>query len=83
MTYTVVYERSAEAKLADLYNEAADKQAVSESSNRIDAELRTDADRKGIPFGPFRAYYDDPLAVLYEVDSGNCMVRIVVVKRFT
>jgi hypothetical protein len=83
MIYTVVYEPAAEAKLADLYNKAADKQAVSDSSNRIDAELRIDPDRKGIPFGRFRAYYDDPLAVLYEVNPGDCMVRVVVVKRIT
>jgi len=83
MTYTVVWVPSAERRLAELWNQATDQQAITDSSNRIDDELKVDADRKGIPFGRFRAYYDDPLAVLYEVDPGNCMVRVVVVKRIT
>ena len=49
----------------------------SESANRIDQELQQDADKKGTPFGPFMALFDDPLSVLYTVDPGDCMVRVI------
>jgi len=78
-----VYDPSAEAKLADLYNQAVDKAAFTQSSNRIDAELRVDAHSKGLSFGRYRAFYDDPLAVLYEVDPGDCMVTVIAVKVIT
>jgi hypothetical protein len=81
MIYTVVWVPSARAQLATLWNLATDRQAVADSSDRIDQELKVDADRKGIPWGPFRAYYDDPLVVLYEVDPGDCMVRVLAVRR--
>jgi hypothetical protein len=83
MIYTVVWVPSAEARLIQLYLQASDRQAVTDSANRIDDEVKVDPDRKGIPFGNFNAYYDDPLAVLYEVDPGDCMVRVLVVKRIT
>jgi hypothetical protein len=81
--YTVTWVPSARATLATLWIEAADRQAVTDSSDRIDEESKVDAPRKGIPFGQLRAYYDDPLAVLYEVDPGDCMVRIMAVKLVT
>jgi hypothetical protein len=83
MIYTVVWVKSAEDRLIELWMQASDQQAVTDSSNRIDDELKVDPDRKGLPFGDFRAYYDDPLAVLYEVDPGDCMVRVLGVKRIT
>jgi hypothetical protein len=36
---------------------------------------------KGAPLGVFRKYTDDPLMVLYHVDLGNRMVRIIQVRR--
>lgn len=81
MRYTVVWVRTAERRLTELYNQAADKQAVTDSANRIDRELRNDPDTKGKSFGRFFAYEDDPLAVLYEVDPGDRMVRVILVRR--
>ena len=81
MRYTVVWVRTAERRLTELYNQAADKQAVTDSANRIDRELSNDPDTKGTPFGRFFAYTDDPLAVLYEVDPGDRMVRVIQVRR--
>ncbi len=46
----------------------------------MDRELRIDADKKGAPFGPFRILEDDPLSVLYTVDPGDCMVRVIQVR---
>ena len=80
MIYTVTWDPSAEARLTTLWNTAIDQQAVADSSNRIDVELRVDPDRKGIPFRDRWIYTDDPLAVLYEIDTGDRKVKVVAVK---
>ena len=80
MIYTVTWHPSAEARLTTLWNDALDQQAITDSSNRIDDELKSNPDRKGIPFGQLYIYSDDPLAVLYEVDPGDRMVRVIAVK---
>ncbi len=64
-----------------LWMQATDRQAVTDSTNRIDDELKVDADQKGVPFGMFYVYYDDPLAVLYEVVPDDALVRVLDVKR--
>ena len=80
MIYTVIWIPSAEARLVTLWSNAIDQQAVADASNRIDVELRVNPDRKGIPFGDRWVYTDDPLAVLYEIDPGDRMVRVIGVK---
>ena len=47
MIYTVVWTQTAVNALADIWNQAADRQAVARASNWIDRQLRTDARRKG------------------------------------
>jgi hypothetical protein len=81
MRYTVIAEKPAESQLMRLWMRAADQQAVTDASDRIDRGLANDADMKGVPIGIFRAYVDDPLAVLYHVDPGDCMVRIIQYRR--
>jgi hypothetical protein len=81
MRYTVIWEKPAENQLSRIWMRATDKQAVTDASNRIDRELLIDAHRKGRPLGVFRTYTDDPLAVLFHVDPGDCMVRVVQVRR--
>ena len=81
MRYTVVYEKPAESQLARLWIQAADRRAVTDASNRIERELANDAHAKGIPAGVFRKYTDTPLAVLYHVDPGDRMVRIIQYRR--
>jgi hypothetical protein len=81
MKFTVVWTPTALNGLATLWNRATDRQEVSESSDRIDAELRIDANQKGVPFGPFRAFYEDPLSVLFAVDEGDCKVYVIQVRR--
>jgi hypothetical protein len=81
MKFTVVWVPTAQAQLANWWMQAADRQAVTDSANRIDQELQQDADKKGTPFGPFLALFDDPLSVLYTVDLGDCMVRVIQVRR--
>jgi hypothetical protein len=81
MRWTVVWDARAQDQLARLWMNAPDRQAVAESSDRIDRELLNDADKKGAPFGPYRILKDDPLFVLYTVDSGDCMATVWEVRR--
>jgi len=81
MKYTVAWLPSAEGHLARLWMEAEVRQAVTESANRIDQELQTDAHLKGMRLGRFRAFYDIPIAVLYTVDVDDRMVRVIQVRR--
>jgi hypothetical protein len=81
MRYTVVLEKPAENQLMRIWGSAADQQAVADASDRIELELADDAHRKGFPLGVFRKYTDDPLAVLYHVDPGDRMVRIIQYRR--
>jgi hypothetical protein len=81
MRYTVVVEKPAENQLARIWTGAPDRQAVADAFDRIERELANDAHKKGVPLGVFRKYIDDPLAVLYHVDPGDCMVRVIQVRR--
>jgi hypothetical protein len=81
MRYTVVWWPVAEAQLARLWVQATDRQAVTDASNRIDRVLRDDPDKKGTPQGRFRVLTVHPLMVLFHVDPGDCMVRVISVKR--
>ena len=81
MKYTVVLKKTALDQLASIWNRATDRQAVADASNRIERELANDAHVKGIPGGIFRTYRDDPLEYLFQVDPGDCMVRIFRVRR--
>jgi hypothetical protein len=81
MRYTLIWEKAAENQLTRIWTRATDKQAVADASNRIDQELLIDAHRKGSPLGVFRTYTDDPLAVLFHVNPGDCMVTVIQVRR--
>ncbi len=83
MRYTVVMEKPAENQLARIWYRAADQQEVADASNRIERELANDAHMKGKPLGIFHTYRDDPLEYLFHVDPGDCMVRIIQVRRTT
>jgi plasmid stabilization system protein ParE len=81
MIYTVTWTKSAQNALADIWNHAPDKQAVTDASNRIDRDLRLDAHRKGRALGNHRVWIDPPLVVAFTVDPGDCMVRVIQVRR--
>lgn len=82
MIYTVGWLPSAEAELARIYNAAgAYKRAVSTYCNRIDRDLRTKAERLGVPHDYGRVYSDPPLCVHFKVDPGDCKVTVLQVER--
>jgi hypothetical protein len=81
MKYTVVWQPAALGALANLWLQAPDQQAVADASDRLDAVLATDPETKGKPWGKFFIREDAPLAVMYHVDPGDRMVRVMAVKR--
>jgi hypothetical protein len=81
MKYTVVWMPAAEAQLANLWLRATDRQAVADAADRLDNALRNDPEKKGRQHGLFFVRDDAPLAVLYHVDPGDRMVRVIQVKR--
>lgn len=80
MRYTVIWVKRAEAALARIWMRAKDRRAVSDAANCLDRDLGSDADTKGQPFGRFFTREDRPLKVLFEVDAGDCMTRVLSVK---
>ncbi len=81
MRYTVVWLPDAETRLADLYNRATDKQAFTDASNRIDAHLCDQQEKGAKQLGKFYVLAVEPLSVLFHVDPGDCMVRVISVRR--
>jgi len=82
MRYTVVWTKLALNALARLWTLADDRQAVSNSADRIERLLKTDPERKGKPARlSFSILEDDPLSVLYTVDPGDRMVKVISVRR--
>jgi hypothetical protein len=79
--WTVVWVKSAEGELADLWTTAPDRQAVTDAANAIDRELRIDADRKGVPHDSGRVLTVPPLAVHFMVYPDDCLVKVTQVKR--
>ncbi|HEY7309722.1 MAG TPA: hypothetical protein VH643_10225 [Gemmataceae bacterium] len=81
MRYTVTWLPDAEDKLADLWTQASDRQAVADAANRIERELLRDADRKGQEDDGQRILVDRPLAVTFTVSPDDCLVTIVWVEQ--
>lgn len=80
--YTVTWSPEAMADLATLWLDAVDRDAVAESSDRIDVDLRWDAHLRGDerPLSK-RTYYEWPLGVDFEVSEPDRMVRVLAVFR--
>jgi hypothetical protein len=82
MKYTVVWNPTAINRLADIYNRAADRRAVSRAADRIDRILRFDAERKGRTFHGKRLLFEPPLAVTFLVRPYDCLVEVLQVWHF-
>jgi hypothetical protein len=79
--YTVVWSPQAEGRLAQLWTDAANRQAVSDAANAIDAQLAVDPLTKGNPLKEgLRTLDIPPLRVLFEVHELDRLVRVVLVR---
>jgi hypothetical protein len=81
MRYTVVWLPRALAALANLWMHALDQQEVADASDRLDAALAHEPDKKGKPVGKFYVREDAPLSIMYHIDPADRMVRVMTVKR--
>jgi plasmid stabilization system protein ParE len=83
MKYMVTWLRSAQNDLADIWNHAPDRRAVTDAADRIDRALEHDADQKGQPYyGIRRIYIDATLAVVFTPYSDDCRVFVIQVHRY-
>ena len=83
MKYTVLWVRRAESKLAQIWNEAADRIEITDAANSIDAELAEDPEDCGEsrPNG-LRIHIVSPLAITFHVEADDRIVRVHDVWRF-
>jgi hypothetical protein len=78
MTFTVVWRQQALDALADLWNNAADKNAVAAASDRIDDLLARDPLNQGESRpGNYRLLFERPLGVCYRANAATRRVVVL------
>jgi plasmid stabilization system protein ParE len=80
--YTVVWLPAARNALADIWNRATDRQAVTDASNRIDRLPSRDAHRVGRPFNGRRLLIEPPLVVVFRVSPQDRLATVIKVGRY-
>lgn len=79
--YTVTWLKGAQNDLAQIWIDAADREAVTRAADAIDVELATDAEGRGIPVKEgLRGLYLPPLHVLFTVREPDRLVEVVSVR---
>ncbi len=81
MIFSVIWDPSALSQLVEIWLNAIDQQAVTFASNKIDRELRVDPDSKGTPSGNYFVIIEDPLAVLYQINLDDRIVKVIAIRR--
>jgi hypothetical protein len=76
MKWTVVWQRAASNRLAELWLAAANRPAVSDAAN-LDIELAHDPDRKGREFFDYRVIDEPPLSAVYHLSASDRLVKVV------
>jgi hypothetical protein len=79
MTFTVVWKKSAEDSLAELWvHHEHYRDALSDAANQIDSLLRVDPQAKGKPYiAQSRMLLVPPLGILFRVHEADRLVRIL------
>lgn len=80
--FTVVWKTEADGELIRIWSESDDRNQVTRAEADITATLKQDPFGQGqhLSEGLFQIRRD-PLAVLFSVDEGDCMVTVLRVKR--
>lgn len=77
MKFTVVWSEDAECQLAEIWLAAADRRAVTEATDRIDGELRRQADTAGEERSTTRRiFFPPPLVVYYIVSTEDRLATV-------
>jgi hypothetical protein len=83
MNYTVVWKPKPLQKLADIWNNASDRTAVTRAANQIDLQLKRDPLRAGeARSGLFRVLIESPLVIHFRVSEADRLVEVVRVHTF-
>jgi plasmid stabilization system protein ParE len=78
MKYTVIWKPSAEARLAQIWTEAHDRNAVALAANALDRLLQFDAESEGESrTGNIRITWVQPLAIHFRVEQEDGMVYVL------
>lgn len=78
MIFTVVWMPTAEQRLAGVWLNAADRNAVTRSANRVDELLRVDPEHQGdLRFDTVRSMIVGALGVEFEVVEDDRLVRVL------
>ncbi|MBI5759337.1 MAG: type II toxin-antitoxin system RelE/ParE family toxin [Planctomycetales bacterium] len=79
--YTVLWMRSAQRELAQLWVASSNRNAIALAANLIDSELTTDAGAKGIEIGEgIRGLFVPPLRILFAVNEQDRKAIVLRVK---
>ena len=77
MRYTVTWHPEARDELARIWMSAANRKAVSEAADRIDAALSVNPEAKGQPFFGDRLLVARPLGVTFSISTEDRMVQVL------
>jgi hypothetical protein len=77
MPFTVTWDPAAENKLASLWNDASDRQAIADSADLIDRQLRNTPGQCGQDLGTFRVYTVPPLTVVFKVFPDDMKAKVL------
>jgi mRNA-degrading endonuclease RelE of RelBE toxin-antitoxin system len=79
--YTVVWVKSAEDELVEIWIASSERNAIAAATHEIDRQLATDPASKGEPLNEgLRAIHIAPLRAIYSVSDDDRIVEIVVVR---
>src|SRR5439155_12653685 len=85
MNYTVVWQPTADAMLADAWTKSRNRNAVTAAADRVDASLAGDPLSQGESReGSFRVMFEPPLGVDFEVREAErtvLVLRVRLIKR--
>jgi mRNA-degrading endonuclease RelE of RelBE toxin-antitoxin system len=78
VSYRIAYRRRAKEKLADVWMNAADPNAVTAAINEVEDKLHRDPLTTGVSRpGGYRLVIEGPIGVLYRVDPQQKRVIII------
>jgi len=79
MRFTVIWSLVPQNQLAELWVNAANRNAVTQAAHQIDQILQTDPEQQGVPFYGDYLLVVPPLRVVYRVNADDAQVVIEMV----
>jgi plasmid stabilization system protein ParE len=83
VSFTVVWKPEAERRLATIWTDATDRNAVTRAAGAIDKALKNDPEHLGESRGYGRQIWlEDPLGVVFRVSPPDRMVTVLTVWKY-